>query len=95
MKSKEEEDKDQEFNYQNRSVKNPEQQLQQPLQQPQQLPPPPPPLPSLPPPLLLPPPPLIAPMVYAPIAKIEKFTNEEDNAQMWLNNVKKAIAINR
>ncbi|KAG9298378.1 hypothetical protein G9A89_005238 [Geosiphon pyriformis] len=33
-------------------------------------------------------------MAYAPIAKLDKFTGEEDNAQVWLNNVKKAIAAN-
>ncbi|KAG9295856.1 hypothetical protein G9A89_006595 [Geosiphon pyriformis] len=30
-------------------------------------------------------------MAYAPIAKLEKFTSEKDNAQVWLNNVEKAI----
>ncbi|KAG9290720.1 hypothetical protein G9A89_011683 [Geosiphon pyriformis] len=34
------------------------------------------------------------PMVYALIAKLEKFTSKEDNAQVWLNNVEKAIAVN-
>ncbi|KAG9295108.1 hypothetical protein G9A89_006089 [Geosiphon pyriformis] len=34
------------------------------------------------------------PMAYALIAKIEKFTGEEDNTQVWLNNVEKAIAAN-
>ncbi|KAG9291300.1 hypothetical protein G9A89_021802 [Geosiphon pyriformis] len=33
-------------------------------------------------------------MAYAPIVKIEKFTSEKDDAQMWLNNIKKAIAAN-
>ncbi|KAG9299188.1 hypothetical protein G9A89_013836 [Geosiphon pyriformis] len=31
------------------------------------------------------------PMAYAPIAKIKKFTSEENNAQIWLNNMEKAI----
>ncbi|KAG9303499.1 hypothetical protein G9A89_018395 [Geosiphon pyriformis] len=34
-------------------------------------------------------------MAYAPIAKLEKFTNKEDDTQIWLNDVKKAIAVNR
>ncbi|KAG9303510.1 hypothetical protein G9A89_018406 [Geosiphon pyriformis] len=34
-------------------------------------------------------------MAYAPIAKLKKFTSEEDNAQVWLNNMKKAIVANR
>ncbi|KAG9284108.1 hypothetical protein G9A89_022882 [Geosiphon pyriformis] len=33
-------------------------------------------------------------MAYALIAKIEKFTDKEDNAQVWLNNMEKAIAAN-
>ncbi|KAG9297331.1 hypothetical protein G9A89_003993 [Geosiphon pyriformis] len=33
-------------------------------------------------------------MVYTPIAKIEKFTGKKDDAQVWLNNVKKAIIAN-
>ncbi|KAG9287837.1 hypothetical protein G9A89_017432 [Geosiphon pyriformis] len=38
--------------------------------------------------------PNIDPMVYAPIAKLEKFTSEENDAQVWLNNVEKAIVAN-
>ncbi|KAG9306564.1 hypothetical protein G9A89_004761 [Geosiphon pyriformis] len=34
-------------------------------------------------------------MAYAPIAKLEKFTDKEDNAQIWLNNIKKIITVNR
>ncbi|KAG9286018.1 hypothetical protein G9A89_022694 [Geosiphon pyriformis] len=34
-------------------------------------------------------------MAYAPIAKIEKFTSEENDTQVWLNNVEKAITANR
>ncbi|KAG9306734.1 hypothetical protein G9A89_004443 [Geosiphon pyriformis] len=34
-------------------------------------------------------------MAYAPIAKLDKFTGKEDDAQVWLNDVKKAIATNR
>ncbi|KAG9304238.1 hypothetical protein G9A89_019800 [Geosiphon pyriformis] len=30
-------------------------------------------------------------MAYAPIAKHDKFTGEENDAQIWLNNIKKAI----
>ncbi|KAG9288489.1 hypothetical protein G9A89_015695 [Geosiphon pyriformis] len=30
-------------------------------------------------------------MAYAPIAKLEKFTGEEDDTQIWLNNIEKAI----
>ncbi|KAG9304295.1 hypothetical protein G9A89_019857 [Geosiphon pyriformis] len=33
-------------------------------------------------------------MVYAPIAKLDNFTGKEDDAQVWLNNVEKAIAAN-
>ncbi|KAG9296384.1 hypothetical protein G9A89_014976 [Geosiphon pyriformis] len=33
-------------------------------------------------------------MAYAPIAKLEKFTSEENNAQAWLNDVAKAIMAN-
>ncbi|KAG9297998.1 hypothetical protein G9A89_018826 [Geosiphon pyriformis] len=33
-------------------------------------------------------------MAYAPIAKIKKFTSEEDDAQVWLNNMEKAITAN-
>ncbi|KAG9297009.1 hypothetical protein G9A89_008595 [Geosiphon pyriformis] len=33
-------------------------------------------------------------MAYAPIAKLEKFISKEDDAQVWLNNVKKAIMVN-
>ncbi|KAG9291315.1 hypothetical protein G9A89_021817 [Geosiphon pyriformis] len=33
-------------------------------------------------------------MAYALIAKLEKFTSEKDDAQMWLNDVKKAIIAN-
>ncbi|KAG9294474.1 hypothetical protein G9A89_001979 [Geosiphon pyriformis] len=34
------------------------------------------------------------PIAYAPIAKLEKFTGKENNAQVWLNNMEKAIAAN-
>ncbi|KAG9298974.1 hypothetical protein G9A89_020287 [Geosiphon pyriformis] len=37
---------------------------------------------------------VIAPMAYAPIAKLEKFTGEKNNAQVWLNNIIKAITAN-
>ncbi|KAG9302941.1 hypothetical protein G9A89_022358 [Geosiphon pyriformis] len=33
-------------------------------------------------------------MAYALIAKLKKFTSEKDNAQVWLNNMKKAIVAN-
>ncbi|KAG9290346.1 hypothetical protein G9A89_007077 [Geosiphon pyriformis] len=33
-------------------------------------------------------------MAYAPIAKLDKFTGEEDDAQVWLNDVAKAITAN-
>ncbi|KAG9286959.1 hypothetical protein G9A89_001197 [Geosiphon pyriformis] len=33
-------------------------------------------------------------MVYAPIAKLEKFTGKEDDTQIWLYNVEKAIIAN-
>ncbi|KAG9301423.1 hypothetical protein G9A89_018095 [Geosiphon pyriformis] len=34
-------------------------------------------------------------MAYAPIVKLDKFTSKEDNAQVWLNDVEKAITANR
>ncbi|KAG9284805.1 hypothetical protein G9A89_003728 [Geosiphon pyriformis] len=34
------------------------------------------------------------PMVYTPIAKIDNFTSEENNAQVWLNDIEKTIAVN-
>ncbi|KAG9305320.1 hypothetical protein G9A89_007815 [Geosiphon pyriformis] len=76
----EEESKDQEFTYQHLITKNPEL-ISEPIQ-----------------PLQVSPQQPIQPvqqMVYALITKIEKFTGEEDDAQVWLNNVKKAIAANR
>ncbi|KAG9288338.1 hypothetical protein G9A89_021369 [Geosiphon pyriformis] len=33
-------------------------------------------------------------MAYAPIAKLDKFTGKENDTQVWLNNVEKAIAAN-
>ncbi|KAG9304650.1 hypothetical protein G9A89_020214 [Geosiphon pyriformis] len=33
-------------------------------------------------------------MAYTPIAKIEKFTSEKNDAQVWLNNIEKAIVAN-
>ncbi|KAG9303512.1 hypothetical protein G9A89_018408 [Geosiphon pyriformis] len=33
-------------------------------------------------------------MVYAPIAKLDNFTGEENNTQVWLNDVEKAITAN-
>ncbi|KAG9300730.1 hypothetical protein G9A89_023528 [Geosiphon pyriformis] len=33
-------------------------------------------------------------MAYAPIAKLDNFTGEEDNAQIWLNDVEKTITAN-
>ncbi|KAG9296608.1 hypothetical protein G9A89_015200 [Geosiphon pyriformis] len=33
-------------------------------------------------------------MAYASIAKLKKFTGEEDNAQIWLNNIEKTITAN-
>ncbi|KAG9293652.1 hypothetical protein G9A89_018989 [Geosiphon pyriformis] len=34
------------------------------------------------------------PMTYTPIAKLDNFTSEEDNVQVWLNDIEKAIAAN-
>ncbi|KAG9293084.1 hypothetical protein G9A89_016446 [Geosiphon pyriformis] len=34
------------------------------------------------------------PMTYVPIAKLDNFTDKEDNAQVWLNDIEKAIAAN-
>ncbi|KAG9301494.1 hypothetical protein G9A89_008346 [Geosiphon pyriformis] len=39
--------------------------------------------------------PHLDPMAYAPIAKLNQFTGEEDNAKVWLNDVEKAITANR
>ncbi|KAG9302877.1 hypothetical protein G9A89_022293 [Geosiphon pyriformis] len=80
----EEESENQEFTYQHPITENPEQPLQLPLQQPgqQQL-------------LQQPPqPPNLDPMVYTPIAKLDNFMGEEDDAQVWLNDVEKAISAN-
>ncbi|KAG9297231.1 hypothetical protein G9A89_015482 [Geosiphon pyriformis] len=45
--------------------------------------------------LPLPPQPFnLDPMAYAPIAKLDNFTSKEDDAQVWLNDVKKAIVAN-
>ncbi|KAG9286087.1 hypothetical protein G9A89_022764 [Geosiphon pyriformis] len=33
-------------------------------------------------------------MAYAPIAKLEKFTGKENDIQIWLNDIEKAIAAN-
>ncbi|KAG9301405.1 hypothetical protein G9A89_018077 [Geosiphon pyriformis] len=37
---------------------------------------------------------VIAPIAYTLIAKLEKFTGKENNAQVWLNNVAKTIIAN-
>ncbi|KAG9305755.1 hypothetical protein G9A89_005153 [Geosiphon pyriformis] len=34
-------------------------------------------------------------MAYAPITKLDNFTGKEDDTQIWLNNVEKAITANR
>ncbi|KAG9301343.1 hypothetical protein G9A89_018015 [Geosiphon pyriformis] len=39
-------------------------------------------------------PPNLDPMAYAPIAKLDNFTGKEDDAQIWLNDIEKAIAAN-
>ncbi|KAG9300968.1 hypothetical protein G9A89_005026 [Geosiphon pyriformis] len=46
--------------------------------------------------LINPPPqqPNLDPMAYTPIAKLDNFTGEEDNVQIWLNNIEKAITAN-
>ncbi|KAG9289223.1 hypothetical protein G9A89_022533 [Geosiphon pyriformis] len=38
--------------------------------------------------------PNLDPIAYAPIAKLEKFTGEEDDTQIWLHNVEKTIIAN-
>ncbi|KAG9307223.1 hypothetical protein G9A89_017051 [Geosiphon pyriformis] len=38
--------------------------------------------------------PNLDPIVYAPITKLDNFTGEEDNAQVWLNDIEKAITAN-
>ncbi|KAG9301867.1 hypothetical protein G9A89_004546 [Geosiphon pyriformis] len=39
-------------------------------------------------------PPNLDPMAYAPIAKLNNFTGKEDDTQIWLNDVEKAITVN-
>ncbi|KAG9284339.1 hypothetical protein G9A89_023596 [Geosiphon pyriformis] len=34
------------------------------------------------------------PMAYTPITKLDNFTSKEDNTQVWLNDVEKAIVVN-
>ncbi|KAG9287480.1 hypothetical protein G9A89_023852 [Geosiphon pyriformis] len=65
-------------------IQPPLQQFQQPLQQPQQQL-----QPSQQQQLNL------DPIVYTLIVKLEKFTGKENNAQIWLNNVEKAITANK
>ncbi|KAG9294649.1 hypothetical protein G9A89_008128 [Geosiphon pyriformis] len=92
---KEEETEDQEFTYQNLITENPELRPQifrttEPIQQPLQLP-----LQQNQQPLQQPPqPPNLDPMAYAPIAKLDNFTSKENDTQVWLNNMKKAITAN-
>ncbi|KAG9285380.1 hypothetical protein G9A89_010855 [Geosiphon pyriformis] len=38
--------------------------------------------------------PNLDPMAYTPIAKLDNFTSEEDNTQIWLNDIEKAIVAN-
>ncbi|KAG9298412.1 hypothetical protein G9A89_000411 [Geosiphon pyriformis] len=38
--------------------------------------------------------PNLDPMAYAPIAKLNNFTGKEDNVQVWLNDIEKAITVN-
>ncbi|KAG9285488.1 hypothetical protein G9A89_000167 [Geosiphon pyriformis] len=40
-------------------------------------------------------PPNLDPMTYAPIVKLDNFTGKEDDAQVWLNDIEKAITANR
>ncbi|KAG9301719.1 hypothetical protein G9A89_016790 [Geosiphon pyriformis] len=62
------------------------------IQQPLQLPPQQPKQQQL---LQQPPqPPNLDPMAYVPIAKLDNFTGNENDAQIWLNNVEKTIAAN-
>ncbi|KAG9298635.1 hypothetical protein G9A89_012703 [Geosiphon pyriformis] len=75
----ERESEDQEFTYQNPIPENLEQ-----IQQPQQ---------QLQPPIQQQQP-NVDPITYTPIAKLNNFTGEEDDAQVWLNDVEKAITIN-
>ncbi|KAG9295506.1 hypothetical protein G9A89_013535 [Geosiphon pyriformis] len=66
--------------------------IAEPIQQPSQLPPQQPGQQQL---LQQPPqPPNLDPIAYAPIAKLDNFTGKEDNAQIWLNDIEKAIAAN-
>ncbi|KAG9297543.1 hypothetical protein G9A89_001484 [Geosiphon pyriformis] len=58
--------------------------IAEPIQQPLQLPLQQPPLQPL----------NLDPMAYASIAKLDNFTGEENDAQVWLNDIEKAIAAN-
>ncbi|KAG9301805.1 hypothetical protein G9A89_003192 [Geosiphon pyriformis] len=81
--SEEEEEKkleDQEFTYQNLILENLEFGAPNPIQIPNQQ--------------TQQPPPQQQQMAYAPIAKLDKFTSEEDDAQVWLNDIEKAITVN-
>ncbi|KAG9291698.1 hypothetical protein G9A89_022117 [Geosiphon pyriformis] len=67
--------------------------IAEPIQQPLQLPPQQPVQQQL---LEQPPqPPNLDSMDYAPIAKLDNFTGKEDDTQVWLNDVEKAIVANR
>ncbi|KAG9305085.1 hypothetical protein G9A89_007725 [Geosiphon pyriformis] len=48
----------------------------------------------LPPVIVIDQPPQQQQMTYAPIAKLNKFTGKENDAQVWLNNIEKAITAN-
>ncbi|KAG9305800.1 hypothetical protein G9A89_001089 [Geosiphon pyriformis] len=101
-----EESEDQEFTYQHPIIKNLEQNLPlvividqlpinsivKPIQQPLQLPPQQPGQQQLL--QQSPQPPNLDPMAYIPIAKLDNFTGKEDDTQIWLNDVEKAIAAN-
>ncbi|KAG9294177.1 hypothetical protein G9A89_021536 [Geosiphon pyriformis] len=75
----------QDFNLHHSNQISESQQLLQPPQQPQQL---------LQQPQQQLQQPNVDPMAYALIAKLEKFTSKENNTQVWLNDMEKAIAAN-
>ncbi|KAG9289114.1 hypothetical protein G9A89_022423 [Geosiphon pyriformis] len=81
------------LNHQRQNNPNPELINQQNLPLPLQLPPQQPVQQQL---LQQPPQPLnLDPMAYVPIAKLDNFTGKENDTQVWLNNIEKAITANK
>ncbi|KAG9298318.1 hypothetical protein G9A89_002806 [Geosiphon pyriformis] len=92
QEKEEEESEDQEFTYQNPIPENPKfktpniQTSKNPNQENPEIK-----MPNFQPPQQ----PNLDPIAYTPIAKLDNFISKEDDAQVWLNDVEKAIAANR